>query len=277
MRADELRAYAERIGYAGPLVPRVAVLREISWLHQLAIPFENLDIALLKRPIVLTPEAILEKLVRQSRGGFCFEQNGLLATVLEALGFAVTMGYATWMPEAGERIVPFDHLVLKVVAPEDGSEWLADVGFGRETPAGPLPLAEGELAADGRSGIAYRIERLDDPDLQWSIARRSALDTDWVMHYDLDLRARSMVDYEERSQFHQTSADSHFTQGVICSKLVPGGRVSVTSESLILTRDGEREETALEGPAALLGALEEWFGIRLDLKSGSASGVESPG
>lgn len=263
MRADELQAYAERIGYTGTLEPSAEVLREISWLHQLAIPFENLDIVLLKRPIVLTAEAIFDKLVRQGRGGFCFEQNGLLAGVLETMGFGVTMGYATWVPEGGDRIVPFDHLVLKVEVPEGGGEWLADVGFGRDTAAGPLPLSGGEIATDERSGMAYRIEALDEPDLQWAIARRRAADADWVMHYDLDLRARSMADYEERSQFHQTSRESHFTQGLICSKRVPGGRVSVTDDSLILTRDGAREERGLEGLAAVRGALEEWFGIRI--------------
>ncbi|MGE3797085.1 MAG: arylamine N-acetyltransferase [Thermomicrobiales bacterium] len=263
VKAD-LDAYRQRIGYPGHLEPTAQTLRSICRLHQLAIPFENLDIALLRRPISLEPEALVEKLVHRRRGGFCFEQNGLLAVMLEAIGFGVTMGYATWVPEEGERIVPFDHLVLKVELPEDGSEWLADVGFGRETPEGPLPLQEGESERFEQSGIAYRLRRLDQPDLQWAVEKTLASDGEWTPLYDVDLRPRRMEDYEARSLYNQTSPESHFTQGVICSKPVPGGRVSVTGEMLIVTMHGERQETPLQDISALIEALDRWFGVRIE-------------
>ena len=41
----------------------------------LAVPFENLDIAL-GRKIVLTEDALFSKIIDQHRGGFCCELNG---------------------------------------------------------------------------------------------------------------------------------------------------------------------------------------------------------
>ena len=75
--APLLDAYFERIGYGGPVAPTLAVLQAIAAHHIEAIPFENLDV-LLGRPIELTQEGLVAKLLRGRRGGYCFEQNGLL-------------------------------------------------------------------------------------------------------------------------------------------------------------------------------------------------------
>jgi len=258
----DLHTYARRIDFSGPLMPTLAVLDELCWRHQMAIPFENLDIFLLNRPISLEPEAIFHKLVDQRRGGFCFEQNGLLAMVLEQIGFGVSMGYATWQMESGEWIVPFDHQVLRVEIPGEEHPWLADVGFGRDTPAGPLPLVDGGERST-RTGHVYRITRREHPELQWSVAQRTPGEV-WRQLYDVDLRPRRIEEFEGRSQFNQHSPESHFTQGIICSRPVEGGRVTVSSSELIVTRDGERVTTPLEGMADVLQALDAWFGIRIE-------------
>ena len=85
----DLEAYFARVGYDGPVAPTLAVLNDLMSAHVQAIPFENLDV-LLQRGIDLTPEALQRKLVDERRGGYCFEQNGLLLLVLGAIGFAVT-------------------------------------------------------------------------------------------------------------------------------------------------------------------------------------------
>jgi N-hydroxyarylamine O-acetyltransferase len=82
----DLDAYLARVGYAGPRVPTLPVSRELTAAHAQAIPFENLDV-LLGRRIDLAIDAVFAKLVRQGRGGYCFEQNGLLLQALTALGY----------------------------------------------------------------------------------------------------------------------------------------------------------------------------------------------
>ena len=85
----DLEAYFSRIEYTGTRVPTLATLTEIHRHHARAIPFENLDV-LLGRGIRIDPTSVEKKLIHDRRGGYCFEQNGLLRDVLTTLGFRVT-------------------------------------------------------------------------------------------------------------------------------------------------------------------------------------------
>lgn len=85
----DLNGYFERIGYRGAADPTFDVLHELVTAHTRMIPFENLD-PLLAVPVDdLSPEALADKLVHRRRGGYCYEHNGLMGHVLEAVGFGV--------------------------------------------------------------------------------------------------------------------------------------------------------------------------------------------
>src|SRR5215472_15516562 len=90
----DVHAYLGRIGYNGPLGPTFEptgeTLRALHRQHMLTVPFENLDISL-SREIVLDPKRFVEKVVRQRRGGFCYELNGAFANLLTAAGYRVTL------------------------------------------------------------------------------------------------------------------------------------------------------------------------------------------
>src|SRR5580704_9998102 len=86
----DLDAYFSRIEYAGDREPTVRTLMDLHLAHATHIPFENLDV-MLCRPIRLDLGSIESKLVRNRRGGYCYEQNLLFAAVLERLGFSVAL------------------------------------------------------------------------------------------------------------------------------------------------------------------------------------------
>src|SRR5215471_15232590 len=134
----DLDAYLARIGYVGPREPSLAVLRSIHALHPSAIPFENLDV-IRGVGIRLDLPSIEQKLVRDRRGGYCFEQNGLFAAVLEELGFEVTplAARVRWQVPPDVR-TSLTHMVLRVDV--ERVPYLADVGFGGQTPTAPLRL-----------------------------------------------------------------------------------------------------------------------------------------
>ena len=83
--AFDLDAYLERIGAS-----TASGIREIHRAHALAIPFENLDP---RRgvPVSLELDDLQRKLVAPASGGYCFEQNLLLAAALESLGAEVEL------------------------------------------------------------------------------------------------------------------------------------------------------------------------------------------
>src|SRR5437763_12528188 len=122
----DVDGYLARIGAARPEAPTAKALAELHERHVLAVPFENLSVHW-REPIVLEDDALVDKIARRRRGGFCYELNGAFAALLRALGFPVTL-LAGKVYGDGEFGPPFDHLALRV---DLGEPWLADVGFGR--------------------------------------------------------------------------------------------------------------------------------------------------
>src|SRR6202035_5875096 len=81
MTAFDFGEYSKRIGYSGTAGPDLATFCRLHRAHMGAIPFENLDIQM-GRTVKLDPDALQAKMVRQRRGGYCFEQNSLFMLAL---------------------------------------------------------------------------------------------------------------------------------------------------------------------------------------------------
>jgi N-hydroxyarylamine O-acetyltransferase len=87
--AIDLDAYFQRIGYSGECSPTLEALQAIHQHHAEAIAFENLN-SFLQQPVPLDLKSLQQKLIHEGRGGYCFEQNLLLGSILSALCFQVT-------------------------------------------------------------------------------------------------------------------------------------------------------------------------------------------
>jgi Arylamine N-acetyltransferase len=92
-----LHAYFSRLGWEGTPETTVETLRKLHLLHNCAIPFENIDV-LLPREMQLDDQSLQDKLITARRGGYCFEQNGLLERALHELGllFAACLDVSYW-------------------------------------------------------------------------------------------------------------------------------------------------------------------------------------
>lgn len=149
----DLSAYLRRIGYDGPLDINFDTLRAVHRAHGMAVTYENLDVHL-KQPLTIDPYAAYEKIVERSRGGWCFELNGVFGLALSAIGFNVTRLSA-------DGSTPDSHLVLTV--PLDGTTYVCDVGFA-DGPIDPYPLTEGPFT---QQGFDFRIE--NETSGQWRL------------------------------------------------------------------------------------------------------------
>ena len=81
--------------------------------------------------------------------------------------------------------------------------------------------------------------------------------------YRIEARERSLADCVPTCWWQQTSPLSHFTRSTICSRLTPGGRVSISGRMLIQTQSGTRTEQQLGTDDMLLAAYRDHFGIAL--------------
>ena len=249
---DDLAAYLARIGLARPPAPTAAGLAELHLAHATHIPFENIDV-LLGRPIRLDPASLHQKLVRDKRGGYCFEQNLLFASVLESLGFRVTKLAARVRYRANNKLLPRTHMLLRLDIEEEA--WIADVGFGGSGPLVPLRLVAG--LEQPQYLWAYRV--VEEAGTWVLQARRPG---GWEDFYIFSLEPQHDVDYEVASHYVSTHPDSPFTRSLAAQRATPEARYLLRSRELIIERAGGIESrTVAEGE--LLGVLDALFGLPL--------------
>jgi N-hydroxyarylamine O-acetyltransferase len=252
----DIQTYLTRISYVRPVRPDAQTLEGLHFAHMQNVPFENLDIGL-KRPILLTEEALWNKIAVQKRGGFCYELNGLFAWLLKEIGFAVTYLNARVYNREGQLGIDFDHLALLVNSPNERTRWLADVGFGDSF---NLPLNFEERGEQKQGLRSYRLEQTIDGYTAW----QQNYDGAWERQYYFDLQPRKFpTDYEPACSYHQTSPESSFTRGSIISRATPDGRVSLEDGRLILTRNGQRSTRSLQNRDEYDFLLKEYFGVTL--------------
>ncbi|KFV85449.1 Arylamine N-acetyltransferase, pineal gland isozyme NAT-3 [Struthio camelus australis] len=125
----DIKEYFARISYQGSYDKLdLDTLTKILQHHIRAVPFENLSIHCGER-IELDLESLYNKIVRKNRGGWCMENNQLLAWALKTLGYDVTLlGAKVYVPEYDAYADEIDHLLLKVVL--HGKPYIVDGGFG---------------------------------------------------------------------------------------------------------------------------------------------------
>ena len=243
-------AYLERLGRACLVIADQAGLRALHKAHLLAVPFENLSIHL-SEPISLDEDDLINKLVTRHRGGFCYELNGAFALLLEALGAHVRRVGAKVYSADGLG-PPFDHLALVVTAADGTGPWLVDVGFGAHS---VYPLRLDDSAEQPDPGGVFKIVENETGDVE--------VTKDGQPQYLFEQRERTLADFIPTCWWQQTSPQSHFRTGTICSRLTPDGRISISGRTLIRTGEGGRAEESLPTDSAVLAAYREHFGISL--------------
>ncbi len=248
--------YFERIGYTGPRAPTLDVLKAIHRLHPRAIPFENLN-PLTRRAVRLDLESVERKLVDDRRGGYCFEQNALLANVLTELGFQVTplLGRVLWGRDP-DAVPPRTHMVLRIDL--DNEAWIADVGFGSVTLTSPLRLTPG-LAQRTDLGI-FRLADASHDALYLEVQAR---DQTWSRVYRFDLHPVEWIDYETSNWYTSTSPEAVFANNLIVCRVLQETRLTLLNDQLNerAADGGIVREQRLASADELAACLRDRFGL----------------
>jgi N-hydroxyarylamine O-acetyltransferase len=251
----DLKAYFERIGYAGPAAAKLETLREIHRLHPQAIAFENLN-PLLHWPIPLDILSLQRKLVQQRRGGYCYEHNLLLKHALERIGFRVAgLAARVLMNHPQDAIRPRTHMLLLIDIEDE--LWIADVGFGGMTLTAPLRLVEHVPQATPHE--PFRLTRFaGDYVLQAEVRR------EWRTLYRFDLQEQVLPDYELTSWYLSNNPQSHFVQRLIAARTAPGKRCALRQNELAIHElHGETTRRVLKSAGELREVLSGTFGIEV--------------
>ncbi|GGC66135.1 arylamine N-acetyltransferase family protein [Undibacterium terreum] len=250
---QQVAYYLRRIAYKGSLAVELSTLQALHQAHMLQVPFENLDIPL-GRPIVITQQALYNKIVAARRGGFCYELNHLFFALLSTLGFKVQM-LSACVVYGNSFGQPFDHMLLLVEL--DGKQYIADVGFG-DSFREPL-LLQDEPVTQRDAAYCFRREGSDYVLLQ----QKQKESMDWQPQYRFDLDAHGIEAFQPMCMYQQSSPDSPFTKKSVCSIATEDGRKTISNGRLILTAGGERTEHAIASEAEYRQILQADFGMSL--------------
>lgn len=251
----DLHAYLGRLGYASAPSPTLDTLRELQSRHSVEFPFETLA-TLLRVPVEVEPAAVQDKLLRQGRGGYCFELNRLFLLLLQALGFdarGLTGRVVMGGPEDAQPART--HMLILVTL--EGVRYITDVGFGGMVPTAPLLLdSEAQQATPHEP---YRLTQVDG-----TYTLRALVAGSWRAMYVFDLQPVADIDYVVGNWYVCTHPDSPFLGQMIAARTGPGLRKTLNNGSFAIHRLGQASERVqLQSVDQVLSVLRDEFGIQV--------------
>ena len=209
------------------------------------IPFENLDPVMGVPVVDLRPEALFDKLVRRRRGGYCFEQNGVMAYVLSQLGFGVDVlgGRVVWMNTSGELPAQTHH-----GACGDGARRRRPLPRRRRVrrpdPVVADPAGDRHGAADPPRAVpAFASASADGYMLETEIR------DNWEPLYMFTTGPFPMIDRQVGSWYVSTYPESHFVTGLTAALVTDDARWNLRGRNLAIHRKGDSERIRFDTAA----------------------------
>lgn len=250
----QLEAYLNRIQYRGELRPTLGVLNALHAAHVCSIPFENLDVQFGRRLTISINDAF-RKIVEQQRGGWCYEQNGLLGWALSEIGFHVTRLAASVMRNPEDDQTAANHLCLLVTCPGEAQlQYLVDVGFGGSM-FKPLLLTEGKY---NQPPFELGLKQLDDGYWHFSEDLGNA-----VFGFDFLADHADEQALADRSDFLQNDPSSNFVLNLVAQKRVIDRHTTLRGRVIRrASKDVVKTET-IESSEALVRVLFDEFDLDL--------------
>jgi N-hydroxyarylamine O-acetyltransferase len=210
----QLESYLKRIDYQGALQPDATTLAALMRAQLFSVAFENLDVQAGK-VVSLQPEHIVDKIVGQGRGGYCYEVNGLFAMALQALGYSYKFVACRPMFYPVRR--PKTHMILLVEA--EGEQWICDLGFGSYGIRAPIALSSlAQIQQQDFDQFRLITEASE------SYVVQAWVDGQWVNQFGFEPYASEWVDFMPANYLNSTHPDTIFVQKLLVIKHHAQGR-----------------------------------------------------
>ncbi|HEV7418085.1 MAG TPA: arylamine N-acetyltransferase [Tianweitania sediminis] len=257
MTAFDAMRYLQRLGLEQAPV-RVEGLRTLQAAHMAAVPFENLD-PLLGRVPLLDPAALGNKIVRQRRGGYCFELNALFGLALETFGYRPTTVLGRVRNGASQGGARMHQCFVVQV---EGREWLADVGFGG--PGAVWPVALDQDTPQVLPNGTYRVRF--DASCDETVLER-AQGEGWLALYGFDRSPVRPVDLEAANHLAATWKGAPFSTHLMMARHGEEGRTTLFNRKFT---DGSKAQHVLASAEELHDVLVRGFGLDLPEQTATA-------
>ncbi len=230
----------------------LSFLRDVVARHVATFAFSSVGVQL-GEDLPLDFESLFDRIVTRRRGGYCFEQNGLLYEILEVLGFSPELYLARVIynqdthPGLTHRISIVDY---------EGRRYVLDVGFGPLGPRVPIPMS-GEETQDGDK--VFRITQKKTGEYHVQVLK----DGDFYSLYRFELASYGPADCRLGHFYSHRHPDASFVNHLVVSRLLAKEtRVLRDLEYKVITWKNTVTETVAT-PHQLTDILVDEFGIQV--------------
>lgn len=253
-RSEMVREYLQALGLDGRELD-FGFLSDVVTRHVATFAFSSVGCRL-GEDLPLDFESLFRRIVAQRRGGYCFEQNGLLYGVLEELGFSPKL-YLARVIYNNDTHPGLTHRISMVE--NQGRQYVLDVGFGSLGPRIPVPMSEIE-SNDGEK--IFRVSQRRSGEFHMQVIK----DGDFFSLYRFELANYGPADCEVGHFYSHRHPDASFVNHLVASLILADETRSLRDlDYWVITKSGTRSR--MVGDAEELGRiLVEELGLQVTEK-----------
>ena len=207
-RTEMVQTYLQSLGLAGHTLD-FSFLSEVVARHVATFAFSSVGCQL-GEDLPLDFKSLYQRIVIQQRGGYCFEQNGLLYEILKELGFTPNLYLARVIynqdnhPGLTHRITMVEH---------EGMPYVLDVGFGPLGPRIPVPMSGDE--SNDRDKV-FRIAEIRPGEYHMQVT----IDGGFYSLYRFELSRYGQADCEIGHFYSHRHPDAAFVNNLVASLIL---------------------------------------------------------
>jgi len=209
----------------------------------------------LQQEMPLETEFLLNKIVTQQRGGYCFEHNKLAFDVLVELGFEVRILMARVVYNRDVEVARTHRITLLTL---DDQQYIVDVGFGHYGARFPVRLELGVAQEQGDN--CYRIVQNDRGDYCFQIVKEGAFFT----LYTFDLGNYNEADCLTGHFFSHKYPEAGFVNNLVVCRKFDDHTLSLRNGELHRLRQGGTDIEPITSAEMLHDKLIHTFGLDTD-------------
>jgi N-hydroxyarylamine O-acetyltransferase len=250
-RAEIAAGYLQALGLQRQ-APTLEFLAEMTARHVAQFAFCSVG-PRLGDDLPLDPESLYSRIVLRGRGGYCFEQNGLIFAVLAELGFEVTLYLARVIYDQDTHPGLTHRMTVVDLA---GERYLVDVGFGPLGPRLPIRLS-GEISREDER--AFRVFQRRAGELHVQTLRVG----EWFSLYRFELARYGQADCELGHFFSHRHPDATFVRNLVASRILPAAVRSLRNREYWIMTGAADHKQDVRDARHLRKLLDEEFGIQV--------------
>jgi len=250
-RSKIVDAYLQALGLQKSIL-NLAFLNDISRRHAAQFAFSSVG-PMLGDQLPLDFKSLYQRIVTNRRGGYCFEQNGLMYELLKELGYSVHLylGRVIYNQDIHPGLT---HRITLVEI--DGSRYIVDVGFG------PLGPAQAVSMSGKESTQGFRVFRVAQHQ-PGEFHMQTFKDGEFYSLYKFELARYGQADCEVGHFYSHKHPQASFVNHLVVSRILENEIRSLRDrEFSIISKSGEQKKL-IDNAVELKTILDTQFNIEL--------------